>query len=182
VAVGNGGFIDGAHGPIAFLYIARLGAFELIDGPEDREPAFGIVRSEAGEMRGINDEDGVKFETDWTRLDVADAGQKERREYFLVGRAAVDALGDFFEDAFARGVFEQAHERLDVGMKTNDVFGNSCFGGGDGRQAIEKTEAAHGGSATRPLKEISARDHEFILVLKIATSIQQEAQGEGQRR
>jgi hypothetical protein len=43
-------FIDRSHRPIALFDILRLGGFEVVERPKDREPTIGIRRRQAGEM------------------------------------------------------------------------------------------------------------------------------------
>ena len=68
-------------------------------------------------MRRVHDEDGVEFEADRPRLDVAHAGQQQGRQHFTIRRAAFDPGGYLFEHPLARRVFQQAHQRLDRRME-----------------------------------------------------------------
>lgn len=118
----NFGFIHGTHGPVAFANILRLGDFEIIKRPENWQPAVRIWRGKAGEVSRIDNEDGVKFKTHGTRLNISHASQEKGGEDFAIGQTAMDAGSDFFEQTVARRVFEEADERLDVGVEL-DGFG-----------------------------------------------------------
>ncbi len=139
-AVGGweGGFVDGSHRPIAGADVLGLRGFELVDGPEDREPAVAVGGSQAGEVGGVDDEDGVEFEADRSWLDVAHAGEKEGGEDLPVGEALVDAGGDFLQNALARGVFEEADDGFDVRVEADHLRVERGFGGGDGGEAVRK--------------------------------------------
>ena len=93
----------------------------MIQRPKDGQPAFGIGGRKAGEVRGVDHQDRVKLEPDRTWLDVAHAGQQQRRQQITVTQAAFQFRTDFLEQPFARCVFQETHQRLDLGVETNDV-------------------------------------------------------------
>jgi len=138
----DGGFVDRAHRPIAFLHVGGLGAFELVDGPEYRQPAVGVGRGKTGEVGGVDHEHGVEFEADGPWLDVPHARQEQRGEHFAIGRAALDAGGDFLEHAFARRIFQQAHERLDFGVQPYGIGFELRLSGGNGTELGQEPEFA----------------------------------------
>ena len=102
----DGALIDSAHRPVSLPDIGFLGGFELIDCPEDRQPAIAICRGQAGEMRGVYYQHSVKLEPYWTRLNVADARQEKCREHLAIAKAFVNSRGHLFENPLARGVLE----------------------------------------------------------------------------
>ena len=122
------GFVDGGHGPVSLADVFGLRGFELVDRPEDGQPPVAVGGGEAGQVRGVDDENGVKFEADRAGLDVAHAGEEERGEDLRIGGALVlDAVRDLLEDTFTRGIFEEADEGFDFGMKPNDPGIESGF-------------------------------------------------------
>ena len=89
-------------------------------------------------MCGIDDENGVEFETDGMRLNVANAGKKQRSEEFAISQALAKARADFFEEPFARSVFKETNKRLDIGMKPHDFGSQLRFGGRGPRETGKK--------------------------------------------
>jgi hypothetical protein len=136
-------FVHRRHRPVALLHIGRLRGFELIDRPENRQPAIRIRRGQAGQMRGIHDQHRVEFETHRTRLNVAHARELQRGENFPITQSAFDARGDFLEHAFARRRFEQPHQRLDFRMQLNCSRIQLYFLGRNRRKLREKSKIAN---------------------------------------
>jgi hypothetical protein len=159
VAGRNRFFFDWAEGPVTFPDVGGLRAFELIDGPENGQPAIRIGRGEAGEMRGINDEDGVKFEADWSRLDVADSGEQESGKDFAIRKTATNFGREFLKNAFARGFLEKADERLDFGMQSDGFGIKFSFVGTNGTEAREESEITQARDSTGGESEESSAFH-----------------------
>ena len=72
-------------------------------------------------MRGVNDEDRVQGEAGRSRIDVADGGEKQRREELAVGDAAVQLLDQHLGAALAQRGFHEPHQRLDLGPELDHV-------------------------------------------------------------
>ena len=85
-------------------------------------------------MRGVDYENRVKFETDRLGLDVAHARQQQRCQNLPIRKAVTDFCGDFFQQPFARCVFEEPHQRLDLWQETHHTCGKRRFRSGDSRQ------------------------------------------------
>ena len=116
------------------------------------------ARGQAGQVGGVDDQDGVELEADRPRLDAAHAGQEHGAEQLLVAGAPADLRGDRFEQLLARRVLDEADERLDVGAELHDVRSGLDLRGGDGRQAVEEGEVAEAGGGAGlqgPVHEIS---------------------------
>src|SRR5215831_13869876 len=93
-------------------------------------------------MRGVDDEDGMKFKADRLRLDIADTSEKQCGEEFAIGQPAAKASANFFEQFFTRSVFEETDERFDIGVEADDFGIELGFRGGDAGQAGEKRQIA----------------------------------------
>ena len=101
------------------------GALEVIERPEDRQPAMLGRRGQAGQVGRVDDQHGVELEADRRpRLDVLHAGQQQRGQQLAIAQALVNPAGDFFEQPVARRLFDQPHERLDLGS-SRTTFGSS---------------------------------------------------------
>jgi hypothetical protein len=132
------------HAPVAFLGVTRLRVLEVVDRPEQGEPAIAIGRRQARDVGGVDDEDGVELETDRSRLNAAHAGEHEPRQDLLVAGAAADALGDLLEQAIARRVFDEPDQRFDVAFDgRNRALHLLC---GQRRQLLQECEVAGGGN------------------------------------
>ncbi len=73
-------------------------------------------------MRSIDHEHRVELEADarpW--FDIAYTCQEQGRQHFAVRQALLDPAAHFFEQAILRRFFEQAHERLDLGIEFDDI-------------------------------------------------------------
>ena len=65
--------------------------------------------------------------------------------YQPLGDLFLDFRGHFFEDTLTRGVFQQAHHRLDVRVELYFFGIHLSLGCGDGRQMGEEAEVTQGG-------------------------------------
>ena len=100
----------------------------------------------AREMGGVHHEHRVELVPDrGTRLDVLHAGEQQCGEERLVAEAAVDALGDDFEQILARRLFDETDDRFHVGLQAERVFGKLRLGRGDGGELREEVEIAETG-------------------------------------
>ena len=106
-----------SHGPVSLLDVAGLGFLEIVDRPQDRQPAIRIGTRQCGQVRGVNHQHGVKLEADsGPRFNVAHSGQKQGAEHLPIRNpAAADPRSQFLDQAFARLVLQQAHQWLDLG-------------------------------------------------------------------
>jgi hypothetical protein len=100
-------------------------------------------------MGGVHHEDGMKFETDGPRLDVAHAGEKQRGEDIPVRDAAFYARSDLFEDPTARRSFEQPDERLQLGSEANRPGIEFRLSGRNVREEREKIEVTQARQCAR---------------------------------
>jgi hypothetical protein len=73
-------------------------------------------------------------------LHVSHTGQKQCRDDFAVGRALLNATGDFFEQLFPRRLFDRADERLDVARELDDLRIGPSFFRRDGREFAEEAQ------------------------------------------
>ena len=64
-------------------------------------------------MGGIDGQDGVELEADGTGLDVADRGEEEGGEGFVVRQPLLDAGGHLLDQLLARRFLDDFHERLE---------------------------------------------------------------------
>ena len=85
-------------------------------------------------MRGIDDEDGVKFEADGARLNIADTREKQCGEELAIGQAAPKPGGNFFEQA--------PNGRIHVGRKQD--YATVTFDGSAERWEILAAGLLHG--------------------------------------
>ncbi len=178
---GNRRLFDRTHRPIAFANVVFLGLLEVIECPEDRQPALLVGRCEARQVRGIHDQHGVKLEPHvrpW--LNVAHPGQLQPRQKLLVAEAAVNPGRDRLEQFFARRFFEQPHDWLDLRVESHAVGLRRRFGRAHRCQAGQKAQLAqsgHGACASHVLQETSAcrtvGHGAALLDLDIATAFQE---------
>ena len=89
-------------------------------------------------------EDGVELEADRPGLDVAHAGEENGGEQFGIRGAGLDFFRDAFQEPVARGGFQQADKRLDLGPEPDLVGAEAGFGGGQAREAAEETGIPQG--------------------------------------
>jgi hypothetical protein len=89
-------------------------------------------------MRGVDDEDGVKFETDRVGLDVPNAGQHQGGQDFAIGKPATNAGRDFFEQFVPWSLLEKANERFDIRFQRNQPARQFGFRSRYAREASEK--------------------------------------------
>ena len=119
-------------------------------------------------MRRIDDEHRMELESDRARLDVAHAGQQQRRENFTIRRAAFDFGSHLLQHTFAGRVLQQPDQRLNLGMQPHHARFELRLGGGDRGQLREKAQIAQGGqrtSAKRGSQKIAAF-HGWLCSLK----------------
>ncbi len=93
-------------------------------------------------MSGVDDEHRVEFEADGTRLNAAYAGKHERAQDLLIAGAAANARADLFEQAVARGVLNQANQRLDIALHGGESALHLL--GGERRQVFQEGKFASG--------------------------------------
>src|SRR5262245_16634612 len=103
-------------------------------------------------MRGIDDEDAMQRESRRTRIDVADAGQKKRRQHLPVGNTAQQLLDRHFRALVARCVLDQTDERLDVRTEPDDIGSDLSFGPAEQERRGEQ-----------PVKDITPRNRHHSL-------------------
>ena len=89
-------------------------------------------------MGRVHHQHGVEFEAHRPRLDGADTGQQQRRQHLAVGEAVANAKRDFLEQFRARRVFEQTHQRLDVGLHAGEIGVEFGVRGGNRSKLGEK--------------------------------------------
>ena len=78
------------------------------------------------------------------RLDIPHAGQKQSRQHFAVRQAFLDPAADFFEQPILRCFFEQAHERFDFGIESDDIGIEFGVVRRDGGKFAQQAKAAEG--------------------------------------
>ena len=87
----------------------------------------------------------MELEADGTRLDVADPGEQQGRDDLAIAQATANPGAELLEDTIARRLFQQAHQRFDVGMEANGRRVQPGVGGGDRRQAGQKAQVTQAG-------------------------------------
>src|SRR5262249_21386674 len=137
--VGELALLDRRHAPVAFGPVAVLRLLEVVDAPEERQPAVLVDGRDGGEVRRVDDEHRVELEADRTRPDAAYAGEPERAERFLVARPAANLARDGFEHLVLRRLLDEANERFDVGAE-GDETGRRFVVGPGGREGVEERE------------------------------------------
>ena len=100
-------------------------------------------------MARVDDQHRVELEADRRpRLDVAHARQQERGQHFAIRVAAMNAVGDLFEQPLARRFLDQPHERFDGVVELHQPGRQGRLLGRDARQAAQESEpAGHRGDA-----------------------------------
>jgi hypothetical protein len=96
----------------------------------------------------MNHQDGMELEPDRTRLNVAHAGQKKSGKQFAIGKPMLDALGDLFDGAIARSVFQQPNQWLDFRVQTDTLRVDLDFRRRQRPQLPKKTETACPGDSS----------------------------------
>jgi hypothetical protein len=101
----------------------------------------------------------MKFEPDtWSRLDVPHAGEEQGRQQLLIRQAAPDAGNGFVDELLPGRVFDEPHQRLNLGAKLHNVSLELHFLGRESRELrgelqIRKTQQ---GTSTNGLKKLTA--------------------------
>ena len=130
----HGRFIDRSHRPVPLTHILRLRIFEIVEGPEDRQPTVRIGGSKARQMGGIYYQYRVKLETYWTGLNVTHASQQQCSQQLSILQAVFDSGSHFLEQLISRGILQQPHERLDFRLESYDLGVQLSICQRDGRQ------------------------------------------------
>ena len=123
-----GGTADSSTGPIVqlpSLDVLGLRALEVVERPEDRQPAVGVGRGEAGQVRRVDHQDRVELVADaGPRLDVAHARPATAR------RAPRDRSGPSgsarrpLHAAGSRGVSSSSRTRGSISGWRRTTFGS----------------------------------------------------------
>ena len=78
-------FTGGIRQPLLSMTFLAWAVLEVVESPEDRQPALGVGAGEARQVRGVDNEHGVELEPDARpRFDVSHAGQKQRGQHFAI--------------------------------------------------------------------------------------------------
>ncbi len=118
----DGRLVHRPHRPVALADVLRLRALEVVERPEDRQPAVGVGRGEAGQMGRVDRQHGLELVADaGPRLHVAHPGQEQRREHVAVGRALPHPGGHLLQEPLARGLLQEADEGLDLGLEAHHL-------------------------------------------------------------
>jgi hypothetical protein len=72
-------------------------------------------------MSRIHDQHCVKLKPDRTRLNISNAGQKERRQDFAITGALFNLHPHFFQNALAGSLLNQMHQRFDLWMQPDQL-------------------------------------------------------------
>ena|SRR5437764_950231 len=84
----------------------------------------------------------MELKTNRPRLNIADTGEEQSRQHLAVRKAAMDAGSDFLEQPFPRSVFEQPHQRLDLGIESDNSRRHRRFRRRNSRQPRKEAEIA----------------------------------------
>ncbi len=94
-------------------------------------------------MRRVDHQHRVEFEPDvGPRLDVAHAGQQERRQDLPIAQARLDPPGDFLQQSLAGGVLQEADHGLDIGLEPHDFRVEPGLVGRDWTELREEAQIA----------------------------------------
>src|SRR5437899_2633926 len=93
-------------------------------------------------MSGIDNEDSVKLEADRARLDISYAGEQQRRKNLAIAQPPMDSRSDFFQQFFARRLFEEADQGFNLRFQMDQARRQFGFGGGHLGQASEEGQIA----------------------------------------
>ena len=139
----HGRLVHRPHRPVALADVLRLRALEVVERPEDRQPAVGVGRAEAGQVGRVDDQDRVELEADaGPRLDVAHAGQQQRRQHVAVSQALPDPRGDLLQQPLARGLLQQPDQGLDLGLEPHDLRVQGRLVGRDRPESGQEAQVA----------------------------------------
>src|SRR5688572_27759665 len=100
------GFVHRSHVPVAFLRVPGLRTFKSVDCPENWQPTLRIRGSNTGLVRRVYDKDSVELKADRARLNITNAGQKQRCKDVPIARPSLYPGGDFLQDPLSSGIFE----------------------------------------------------------------------------
>src|SRR5262249_45861765 len=133
VGGGEPGLLDRPHAPVAPALVARLRGLEVVDRPEQRQPAVPVRRGQGGLVGGVDHQHRVELEADGPRLDAPDPRQEHGREQVLVAGALVDLGGHLRHEVLARRVLDQLDQGLDLPVQTDQPAPDGVGGGGGGQ-------------------------------------------------
>ena len=139
----HGRLVDRRHRPVALA--ARPAACASLKWSSAQK--IGSQRCASGDarlarVRRVDDQHGVKLEADLRpRLHVAHAGQQQRGQHVAIAQARVNPGGHFLQQLLARRVFQQPHDRLDLGLEPHDVRRALGLGGRDRPQVARKARS-----------------------------------------
>ena len=88
-----------------------------------------LRRLHTGQMGRIDHQHRVKLESHRPRLHVADAGQEQGAENFLIAQPAANPRGHFFQQMIARRFFQHAHQRFNFRPELHAAGGQLRFRG-----------------------------------------------------
>src|ERR1043166_9460992 len=94
-------------------------------------------------MSGVHDQHGMKFETDWSWLDVPDARQHQRGNHLAIAQAMANSMRNFLQQPVARSLFKQFDQTFDFRPQLNRVRLQFRLVGGNARQPRKKSEIAN---------------------------------------
>ncbi len=121
IRAGHEPLVDRGQLPVAGEHIAKLRCLEIVDRPEERQPAIGWRQIAAGQMHRMHHQHCMELEADRTRLDVAHTGEQQRGEQLVMVEPGPHARAERFEHFAARCGLDQANERLDRGRESHRV-------------------------------------------------------------
>ena len=122
------------HGPAALVALRLLGAFEIVERPEQRQPVLPARQVERRQVDGLQREHRVVLEADMgKRPDTARRRDGQGCQGPAVIQAAPDQAGKLGGDALAGCVFQKAIQGAGLGKRL--------------RQSRPATQS-HGGCAT----------------------------------
>ena len=147
----DGRLVHRAHRPVPLADVLRLRALEVVERPEDRQPAVGVGRGEAGQVGRVDDQHGVELVADaGPRLHVAHPGQEQRREHVAVRRALPHPSGHLLQQPLARGLLQEADEGLDLGLEPDDLRVEGRLVGRDRPESGQEAQVAEAQPSRRP--------------------------------
>ncbi len=113
--LGHERLADRTHGPVAFAHILGLRPLEVVQPPENRQPAVRFRRRQPSQMQRLDHQHRMELEPHARpRLDVPHPRQQQGGQHLAVRRPLADPFGYPLHDTVTRRVLDQAHQRFDL--------------------------------------------------------------------
>ncbi len=155
-------FVHRLHPPAALLHVAGLRILEVVERPEEGQPAIRVGGRKSGPIDRVDGHHRVELEPHrGPRLDVPHPGQQQGSQNLLVTETLADPRPDDLQQPLAGRLLQQANQRFDVRQQGDRAGRQSGLGSGHGGQIGQKrkpAETQHGAAGRGAMQKTSPVD------------------------